>query len=158
MLMAVARLEEVVRSLQGQVTISHTGMQAELGHQNETTTTGSSGKVYPAYTPIAIIERASMRDQRVITSTLRNVVEAIESIGEQRPPGMMVVGWAVLALWGTGDVGVLDEGGKKEEDSGDNGEEFIRRDKERVEKWLGGRKWRMQEGLGREWEELESLE
>ncbi len=40
-----------------------------------------------------------MPDQRVVSSTLENIVDALESTGEQRPPGLMVVGvGGVLAL------------------------------------------------------------
>ena len=57
---------------------------------------------YPAYIPAAIVERASMPDQRVLTSRLDTLVDALESLGEQRPPGLLVVGWAVLSLYGMG--------------------------------------------------------
>lgn len=83
-----------------------------------------------------------MPDQRVISSTLKDIARAMDSIGEQRPPGMMVIGWGVLALWGEGDVGVLDEGGES-------------MDKERVERWLKGKDdvaWRVSEGLDSGWE------
>ena len=105
------------------------------------------GVAFPLYTPIAIIERASMPDQRVITSTLKDIVKALDSNGEQRPPGMMVIGWSVLALSGNGDVTVLD--------SYDN-----RQDEERVSRWLGGNDavgWKVQEGLDRRWESLEGM-
>ena len=103
------------------------------------------GVAFPPYTPIAIVERASMPDQRVITSTLRDIVKALDSNGEQRPPGTMVIGWSVLALSGTGDVTVLD-------DDYDEG-----RDEERVSRWLGGNDavgWKVQEGLDKRWESL----
>jgi uroporphyrin-III C-methyltransferase len=58
---------------------------------------------------------------------------------------MMVVGWAVLSLWGKGDVSVLDHR------DGD-GLTQQERDEERVGRWLGGAAWRVSEGLGREWE------
>lgn len=100
------------------------------------------GVAYPPYTPIAIIERASMPDQRVITSTLKNIVKALDSNGEQRPPGTMVIGWSVLALSGNGDVTVLDDYDKG-------------LDEERVSRWLGGNDsvgWKVQEGLDKLWE------
>ncbi|EEB96431.1 hypothetical protein MPER_04438 [Moniliophthora perniciosa FA553] len=125
-LMGVARLSQVVSTL-----------LAPEGHQR-------IGKAYPPHTPIAIIERASMPDQRVLESTLKDVVQALENLGEQRPPGMIVVGWAVLALWRTGNVDVLD-------DAAENG------DAERVMQWLGGPDapgWRVREGLSDEWEAL----
>jgi uroporphyrin-III C-methyltransferase len=96
--------------------------------------------VYPPYTPIAIVERASMPDQRVLVSTLRDVVTALDSVGEQRPPGIMVIGWAVLALWGTGDVEVLDEGAEKDDEA-------------RVTRWLGQDAcWRVKEGMPDDWD------
>lgn len=126
-LMGVARLAQVVRALLGD---DREGKQG--------------GQAYPPHTPIAIIERASMPDQRVIESTLRDVGQGMESVGEQRPPGMMVVGWAVLALWGKGDVDVLGEADTTREG----------RDEERVRKWLGGHRWRVREGLDGGWEGL----
>ncbi|KAJ7053924.1 uroporphyrin-III C-methyltransferase [Mycena amicta] len=97
---------------------------------------------YPAHTPIAIVERASMPDQRVLVSTLQNVVAALESLGEQRPPGIMVVGWAVLALWGVGDDTVLDDGVDGEDEA-------------RVKRWLGEEvDWRVVEGLPDGWDVL----
>ncbi|ESK88424.1 uroporphyrin-iii c-methyltransferase [Moniliophthora roreri MCA 2997] len=126
-LMGVARLSQVVSTL----------LALEEGHQR-------IGKAYPPHTPIAIIERASMPDQRVLESTLKDVVQALENLGEQRPPGMIIVGWVVLALWRTGNVNVLDEGAEN-------------RDAERVIQWLGGPDapgWRVREGLSDEWESL----
>ncbi|KAJ7894566.1 uroporphyrin-III C-methyltransferase [Mycena leptocephala] len=101
-LMGVARLPQVVAALVDQAASAR-----------------RAGAVYPPYTPIAIVERASMPDQRVVVSTLRDVVTALDSVGEQRPPGIMVIGWAVLALWGTGDVEVLDEGAEKDDEARD---------------------------------------
>lgn len=106
------------------------------------------GVAFPPYTPIAIIERASMPDQRVITSTLKDIVKALDSNGEQRPPGTMVIGWSVLALSGNGDVTVLDD-----YDQG--------LDEERVSRWLGGNDavgWKVQEGLDKLWESLEGMD
>ncbi|KAF7302419.1 Uroporphyrin-III c-methyltransferase [Mycena chlorophos] len=97
---------------------------------------------YPANTPIAIVERASMPDQRVLVSTLQNIVVALESLGEQRPPGIMVVGWAVLALWGSGDDTVLDADAESQDDA-------------RVKRWLGeDSDWRVIEGLPAGWNTL----
>jgi uroporphyrin-III C-methyltransferase len=106
------------------------------------------GVAFPPYTPIAIIERASMPDQRVIMSTLKDIIKALDSNGEQRPPGTIVIGWSVLALSGNGDVTVLD-------DDYDKG-----LDEERVSRWLGGNDavgWKVQEGLDRRWESLEGM-
>ena len=82
-----------------------------------------------------------MTDQRVVSSTLKDIVRALECNGEQRPPGMMVIGWAVLSLFGEGDVRVLDSGAECQ-------------DQERVGTWLreGEGGWRIQEGLGNDWE------
>ena len=105
------------------------------------------GVAFPPYTPIAIIERASMPDQRVITSTLKDIVKALDNSGEQRPPGTIVVGWSVLALSGNGDVTVLDDNDKG-------------LDEERVSRWLGGNDavgWKVQEGLDKRWESLEGM-
>lgn len=128
------------------------------------------GHAYPPHTPIAIIERASMPDQRVIYSTLKDIVKALESSGEQRPPGMMVIGWAVLALSGDGDVGVLDEDNSAANveaaaDAGHGDEEAVgrvqeRRDRERIERWLGlggdgsAVGWRVREGIEIGWDSL----
>ncbi|KAH6854828.1 tetrapyrrole methylase [Chaetomium sp. MPI-CAGE-AT-0009] len=54
--------------------------------------------LWPLNTPCAVIERASCPDQRVIRTTLRFVVEAIEQEGS-RPPGLLVVGRACEALY-----------------------------------------------------------
>jgi len=127
-LMGVARLPQVVQALTEEV----------QGGRRE-------GAAYPLHTPIAIIERASMPDQRVVASTLRDVVRALESAGEQRPPGMIVIGWAVLALWRKGDVGVLDDGGEGT-------------DEERVRRWLESKDnaaWRVCEGLDSGWEDFQ---
>ena len=117
-------------------------------------TSRRSGAAYPSYLPIAIIERASMPDQRVVKSTLRDVVQAMESVGEQRPPGMMVVGWAVLGVSGDGEVGrgVLDD-----VEGSEGGASMEERDEERVRKWLGGARWKVEEGIAGAWEELELL-
>lgn len=98
-LMGVARLRSVVKTLIG------SGKDAD----------------YPPYVPIAIIERASMPDQRVVESTLEDIEHAMESaeVGAQRPPGMMVIGWSVSALWGDGNVDVLSEGDDGEGETSD---------------------------------------
>ncbi|KAL1739480.1 uroporphyrin-III C-methyltransferase [Schizophyllum fasciatum] len=121
-LMGVARLPHVVEAL-----------------TDHAETTRRSGPAYPPHTPIAIVERASMPDQRVVYSTLKDIVLAMESSGEQRPPGMIVLGWAVLALWEKGDVEVLEEGGEA-------------KDEERIRRWLGeDASWRVREGLDAQW-------
>ncbi|OCH95712.1 uroporphyrin-III C-methyltransferase [Obba rivulosa] len=124
-LMGVARLPEVLETLQ-----TESGEPANR----------RNGTAYPANTPIALIERASMPDQRVIVSTLRDIVAALDSVGEQRPPGMLVVGWTILSLWGEGDMSVLDEGAST-------------KDEERLKKWLGNQLWRVSDGLSADWAE-----
>ncbi|KAH7316550.1 uroporphyrinogen-III C-methyltransferase [Stachybotrys elegans] len=47
--------------------------------------------LWPLSTPCAVIERASCPDQRVIRTTLADVVAAVEAEGS-RPPGLLVVG------------------------------------------------------------------
>ncbi|KAG8723683.1 hypothetical protein FRC09_002217 [Ceratobasidium sp. 395] len=105
---------------------------------------------YPSYTPIAIIERASSPDQRLIASTLDGIERALGRCGGGRPPGIIMVGWAVLALVGKGDVAVLDDGEGK-------GEGVEKKDRERVERWLGGREFVVREGLAKGWEVFEGL-
>ncbi|KAI0275220.1 tetrapyrrole methylase [Gloeopeniophorella convolvens] len=123
-LMGVARISQVLETLQ----------MPESANRRD-------GHPYPAHMPIAIIERASMPDQRVIMSTLEHVVSALESSGAQRPPGMIVIGWSVLSLWGSGDVSVLDNGAE-------HGDEA------RVIRWLNGQRWRVVEGFNGDWGNL----
>ncbi|CAK5279286.1 unnamed protein product [Mycena citricolor] len=122
-LMGVARLGQVIATL-----------------CDEKSSERRLGPMYPGNTPIAIVERASMPDQRVVVSTLKHIVRALESSGEQRPPGIMVIGWAVLSLWATGDVSVLDEKAENDDDA-------------RVRRWLGHEdSWRVVEGLPSGWD------
>ncbi|CAE6516787.1 unnamed protein product [Rhizoctonia solani] len=112
-----------------------------------------SGPVYPPSTPIAIIERASMPDQRVIATSLDRVERALEREGGGRPPGMIIVGWAVVALAKSGknareetDGGILDI-------KGDGlGPYDEARDRARLEQWLGGREYVVREGMENGWE------
>ena len=124
-LMGVARLPQVLEAL----------LSVDEGSSQR-----REGPAYPSSAPIALIERASMPDQRVIVSTLRDITAALESVGEQRPPGMLVVGWSILSLWDKGDVTVLDEGAET-------------RDEERIRTWLGDKLWRVTEGLDAGWED-----
>lgn len=121
-LMGVARITQLLETLQ---TLDPTARR--------------NGPPYPAHTPIAIIERASMPDQRVITSTLANIESALESSGAQRPPGMIVIGWSILSLWGDGDMSVLDKGAEEEDGS-------------RVLRWMNGKSWRVVEGFSDDWD------
>ncbi|KAI1790911.1 uroporphyrin-III C-methyltransferase [Ganoderma leucocontextum] len=124
-LMGVARLPQVLETLQLD--------GVEVSKRRD-------GPAYPSSTPIALIERASMPDQRVIVSTLCDITAALESVGEQRPPGMLVVGWSIPSLWGQGDMTILDEGAEAG-------------DEERVRTWLGEKLWRVTEGLEAGWED-----
>jgi uroporphyrin-III C-methyltransferase len=117
-LMGVARIAQLLLAL------TRTGGGTQRG-----------GAAYPPYTPIAVIERASCPDQRVVLSTLEGIEAALERSGEQRPPGMIVIGWSVLALHGTGDLTVLDEG------------EVEDLDRARITKWLGDIGYLIHNGL-----------
>lgn len=127
MLMGVARISQIIEVLTS---------------TTATTATGRDGAAYPPHLPIAVIERASSPDQRVILSTLEKIQPALKQVDE-RPPGMMLVGWAALALEGKGRVDVLD---RSEDD------EF-----EMVESWLAEgqegeiKGWKVREGLNDEW-------
>ncbi|KAI0673838.1 uroporphyrin-III C-methyltransferase [Trametes maxima] len=123
-LMGVARLRQVLETLQS---------------EDSSSSSRRDGVVYPSRTPIALIERASMPDQRVICSTLQDISAALESVGDQRPPGMLVIGWSVLSLWDKGDMTILEEGADSQ-------------DKQRLKAWLGEKLWRVTEGLNAEWE------
>ncbi|KZT73246.1 uroporphyrin-III C-methyltransferase [Daedalea quercina L-15889] len=125
-LMGVARLQEMLNTL--------------LAESSEPATR-RDGAAFPACTPMAIVERASMPDQRAIFSTIRDIVIALESGGEQRPPGMIVVGWSILSLWGKGDVSVLEPGASEH-------------DEKRIQTWLGGQRWRIVDGLENGWADL----
>ncbi|TFK56938.1 uroporphyrin-III C-methyltransferase [Heliocybe sulcata] len=125
-LMGVARLPQVLKAL--------TDVENTTGKSRD-------GPAYPPHLPIAVIERASMPDQRSICSTLSDISTALESAGDQRPPGMIVIGWSVLALWEKGDVTVLDA-------------ETGMDDEERIRRWLGGNSWRIREGLESVWAEF----
>lgn len=129
MLMGVARLREVVDIL----TRGWSLKDEERGHTDETGDDRVT-PAYPPYTPIAIIERASSSDQRLLASTLAGIHSALAAIGEQRPPGMIMIGWSVLSLHGeNGNVDVLDD----EAACAGDAVELERRDKARVARWLG---------------------
>lgn len=135
-LMGVARLAAVIGAL-----LESVGYEDGTLAKNYGATKRRAGSACPPYIPIAVIERASMPDQRVITSTLRDVVSVMENVEEQRPPGMIVIGWAVLGTFGDGFVGsgLLDEAEGKTETE--------RTDEERVKNWLGNMRWRIEEGI-----------
>ncbi|KAF8425516.1 tetrapyrrole methylase [Tirmania nivea] len=73
LLMALHRLREVVEGLKSR------GWEAGMG--------------------CAVVERASCGDQRVVRSTLGEVVAAVEEVGS-RPPGLLIVGEACRVLGG----------------------------------------------------------
>jgi uroporphyrin-III C-methyltransferase len=75
-----------------------------------------------------------MPDQRVVLSTLSRIEESFASLDSQRPPGMIVVGWAILALSGKGHTDVLDA-------------ESIALDDGRIANWLGDSNFKIIEGL-----------
>lgn len=134
-LMGVARLKSVLRVLQQPQGASSVEGEDDAGSRD--------GHAYPPWTPIAIIERASSADQRMTASTLGGIEQALERVGDQRPPGMMVIGWACLALAGKGDVGVLDDGLEGEE-----------ADRARVNRWLGEDGYLIKEGLDDGWKQF----
>jgi uroporphyrin-III C-methyltransferase len=53
---------------------------------------------YPSELPCAILERASCADQRIVYGTLGSICQVLDSVGGSRPPGLMVVGWAINVL------------------------------------------------------------
>lgn len=95
---------------------------------------GRDGAAFPPHLPVAIVERASSPDQRAILSTLENISDIIKSL-DQRPPGMILVGWAAMCLDGKGRVDILDGADEREAVAG----------------WLGGKKYLTKEGLPEEW-------
>ncbi|CUA78416.1 uroporphyrin-III C-methyltransferase [Rhizoctonia solani] len=117
-----------------------------------------SGPTYPPSTPIAIIERASMPDQRVIATSLDRVERALEREGGGRPPGMIIVGWAVVALAKSGLQTREETGGGILDIKGDGlGLYDEARDRTRLEQWLGGREYIVREGMEDGWEVFASL-
>ncbi|KAJ9126539.1 hypothetical protein QFC24_001567 [Naganishia onofrii] len=136
-LMGVARIKQVLQVLL---------RPADQPVDDPETQGWRDGAAFPPYLPIAIIERASSHDQRMVASTLDGIEQALEDCGEQRPPGMMIIGWSVLCLEGQGEVTVLDE------EEGSEGTED--RDRNRVLKWLGNQSHVLKDGLSEEWERL----
>ncbi|KAJ9097842.1 hypothetical protein QFC19_006632 [Naganishia cerealis] len=136
-LMGVARIKQVLQVLM---------RPADQVVTDPETQGWRDGAAFPPYLPIAIIERASSHDQRMVASTLDGIEQALEQCGEQRPPGMMIIGWSVLCLEGKGEVTVLDD------DEVSSGSE--ERDRNRVRKWLGNQTHVLKDGLSEEWERL----
>lgn len=173
-LMGVARLSQLVAALTEEF---KDNISSQKEGDGTVRTRRRRGAAYPGWTPIAIIERASCPDQRVLVSTLNDVEEGLTRLGEQRPPGMIIVGWAAVSLAGSGDLGVLDDandsrqlgGGQETSVSGNDDTEGIKavavgncasiegncgaaeslsaKDKARVSRWLGGERWRVYDGL-----------
>lgn len=160
-LMGVARLHDVVGTLcHGW----HTSYDSS-GNGNGTAAAAAAAKPtgtrvgapFPPYTPIAIIERASSSDQRLVASTLDGIETALARSGEQRPPGMMLIGWAALSLEGSGNVDVLDDEAQCQAldaqtdvngtSAHSSGQELERRDRARVKRWLGDVGFTVREGL-----------
>ncbi|KAG0286245.1 hypothetical protein BGZ96_009611 [Linnemannia gamsii] len=52
---------------------------------------------YPLDLPVAVVERASAKDQRCIRATVETVVQTLKE-AKYRPPGILIVGWACDAL------------------------------------------------------------
>jgi len=84
------------------------------------------GKAYPADLPVAVLERASCPDQRVIRTTLEHVCAAVEEEGS-RPPGLLVVGNACKVLIKHEQRWVVEEGFHGLDNLGEDGELEISR-------------------------------
>lgn len=78
-------------------------------------------KGYPASLPVAVLERASCPDQRVIRTTIEHVCAAVEEEGS-RPPGLLVVGNACRVLSDYSQRWVVEEGFHGLDDLGSDGE------------------------------------
>ncbi|WFD19141.1 uroporphyrinogen-III C-methyltransferase [Malassezia caprae] len=134
-LMGVARLAAVVDTL--------------LAAESE----GRDGPAFPPYTPMAIIERASSEDQRMIATTIERIVDVMEHrvADGQRPPGMLVVGWAVLSLTGpVAGARVLDDEAHcaaEHADASEAAQALAACDRKRIDAWLGAPGFRIVEGL-----------
>lgn len=128
-LMGVARIGELITALTSDSQVLGTRREAEK---------------YPGHLPIALIERGSCRDQRMLLSTLDGIEAAIERVGDQRPPGMLVIGWCCLALEGSGNVDVTEPGIDAVEDA----------DHARVHRVLGDRGYLVRDGVRADWMEF----
>ncbi|KNG47434.1 uroporphyrin-iii c-methyltransferase [Stemphylium lycopersici] len=84
------------------------------------------GKAYPADLPVAVLERASCPDQRVIRTTLEHVCAAVEEEGS-RPPGLLVVGNACKVLMKYEQRWIVEEGFHGLDNLGGDGELEISR-------------------------------
>ncbi|KAK8185290.1 tetrapyrrole methylase [Phyllosticta capitalensis] len=113
-LMALHRLSSLISSLT-------TPKPAEDG-----SAAASPYAAWPVTTPCAVLERASCPDQRVIRSTLGDVVAAVEEEGS-RPPGLLVVGAACEVLFKPGGQRWVVEEGFRGLEDGWNGEAELAR-------------------------------
>ncbi|CCG81444.1 Putative uncharacterized protein [Taphrina deformans PYCC 5710] len=129
-LMGVARIGELILALTSDSEVVGTRREAER---------------YPPYLPIALIERGSSKDQRMLLSTLENIEAAIERVADQRPPGMLVIGWCCLALEAQGNVDVTEPSGLL---SGEEG------DRARVHSVLGDKGYLVRDGVRQDWMEF----
>ena len=97
-LMALHRLSSLVDSLTG------------ANNTSTATNINASYIPWPNTTPCAVIERASCPDQRVIRTTLEDVVAAVEEEGS-RPPGLLILGHSCEVLQNIGgSKWVVEEG------------------------------------------------
>jgi len=108
-LMALHRIAGLVKELTTHAPEDEHRQQDEKA----TDTPRPTRELWPLDIPCAVVERASCPDQRVMRTTLRHVVEAIEQEGS-RPPGLLVVGHAceVLYTFEKGQSWVVEEGFK----------------------------------------------
>jgi uroporphyrin-III C-methyltransferase len=78
-------------------------------------------KGYPRTLPVAVLERASCPDQRVIRTSLEHVCAAVEEEGS-RPPGLLIVGNACKVLMKYEQKWIVEEGFHGLDDLGGDGE------------------------------------
>ncbi|KAG9205663.1 hypothetical protein G6514_007270 [Epicoccum nigrum] len=93
-------------------------------HRLEALVASLVAKGYPPALPVAVLERASCPDQRVIRTTLHHVCAAVEEEGS-RPPGLLVVGNACSVLSNHSQRWVVEEGFHGLDDLGTDGELLI---------------------------------
>ncbi|RDA84882.1 hypothetical protein CP532_2102 [Ophiocordyceps camponoti-leonardi (nom. inval.)] len=92
-LMALHRIQSLVEELTTTTIVSEDESKGE-----ESSSPQRPSSPWPPSTPCAVIERASCPDQRIIRTTLANVVEAVRQVGS-RPPGLLVLGAVCEALY-----------------------------------------------------------
>jgi uroporphyrin-III C-methyltransferase len=99
-----------------------------------------------------------MPDQRVIATSLDKIERALEREGGGRPPGMVIVGWSVVALAKSQAVSRSQDGGGILDIKGDGlGAYDETRDRARLEQWLTGREYVVREGMEDGWEAFAGL-